>query len=90
MDHPEDHEAWAWASYNASGVVVPVFSANIHEIRSYNRLAHLARKDVLVLLGDDDFFPTENKCQRIGDLILLFDRWPETGLNNWASSLSIL
>ena len=80
MDHPEDHEAWAWASYNASGVVVPVFSANIHEIRSYNRLAHLARGDVVVILQDDDFLPTGNKCKWIGDLISIFDRWPDTGL----------
>ena len=33
VDHPEDHEAWAWASYKTSGLVVPVFSNNLHEVR---------------------------------------------------------
>ena len=32
VDHPEDHKAWAWASYNTSGLVVPVFSNNLHEV----------------------------------------------------------
>jgi hypothetical protein len=50
VDHPRDNEPWAWASYNTSGLVVPVFSNNVHEVRSYNRLAHIARGDYLVLM----------------------------------------
>ena len=37
-------------SSNTSGWVVPVFSANLHEIRAYNRLAGMARGAVLLLL----------------------------------------
>ncbi len=44
------HRFRAWASYNTSGLVVPVFSNNIHEVRSYNRLARIARGDVLILV----------------------------------------
>jgi hypothetical protein len=43
VDHPQDHEAWAKASYSTKGLVIPVFSNNIHEVRSYNRLG--ARND---------------------------------------------
>ena len=50
VDHPRDNEPWAWASYNTSGLVVPVFSNNVHEVRSYNRLAHMARGDILILV----------------------------------------
>ena len=50
VDHPSDREAWALASYNTSGLVVPVFSFNVHEVRSYNRLAHMARGDILILV----------------------------------------
>ena len=50
VDHPQDNGPWAWASYNTSGLVVPVFSNNVHEVRSYNRLAHNARGDVLILV----------------------------------------
>ena len=50
MDHPQDNGPWALASYNTSGLVVPVFSNNVHEVRSYNRLAHNARGDVLILV----------------------------------------
>lgn len=37
-------------AHNTSGWVVPVFSANVHEIRAYNRLAALARGKVVVVL----------------------------------------
>ncbi len=50
VDHPSDHEAWANASYATGGVVVPVFSNNIHEIRAYNLMARVARGDIVVLL----------------------------------------
>lgn len=50
VDHPSDHEVWANASYDTGGVVVPVFSNNIHEIRAYNLMARVARGDIVVLL----------------------------------------
>ena len=50
VDNPQDVELWVQASYNTSGLVVPVFSYNVHEVRSYNRLAHMARGDILILV----------------------------------------
>ena len=41
VDHPEDHEAWAWASYNTGGLVVPVFSNNLHEVRTHLSVCHM-------------------------------------------------
>ena len=37
-------------AHNTSGFVIPVFSANVHEIRAYNRLASLAKGRVVVVL----------------------------------------
>ena len=39
VDNPQ--EAGAWAA--EAGFVVPVFSANLHEARGYNRAARVAR-----------------------------------------------
>eukprot|EP00955_Chlamydomonas_euryale_P050295 354518-Chlamydomonas_euryale.AAC.9 len=50
IDNPEDHELWANASWDTKGMVVPVFSYNVHEIRAYNRLASMARGDYLFLV----------------------------------------
>ncbi|GAX84233.1 hypothetical protein CEUSTIGMA_g11656.t1 [Chlamydomonas eustigma] len=80
VDHPQDHEAWALASYNTSGLVIPVFSNNIHEIRSYNTLARLARGDILVLMQDDQMPRTDEGCKWMKDVVSLFDRWPDTGV----------
>ena len=99
VDHPQDNEPWAWASYKTKGIVVPVFSNNVHEVshlkvenqpddsplmlfsptvshyrhhmptnhpspstphkqvRSYNRLAPMARGDYLIMAADDDHPP---------------------------------
>jgi hypothetical protein len=50
IDHPATAATWIELAYNTSGWVVPVFSADVHEIRAYNRLGHMARGQVLVLL----------------------------------------
>ncbi len=50
VDHPETAPIWIDLAYNTSGWVVPVFSNNVHEIRAYNRLGHMARGQVLVIL----------------------------------------
>ena len=43
MDSPDEHEQWAELAYSSRGVVVPIFSYNLHEARGYNRLASMAR-----------------------------------------------
>ena len=78
VDHPQDHEAWAKASYSSKGLVIPVFSNNIHEVRSYNRLASLAKGEVLVMMADDDKPPTD--CSWMSRLVAIFDKWPGTGV----------
>ncbi len=47
---PDAEEVVRFAARYPPGFVVPVFSNNVHEIRSYNRLAALARGSVLVML----------------------------------------
>ena len=49
------------------------------QIRAYNTLSRLARGDILVLIQDDQQPPSGEGCSWIGDLVKLFDRWPETG-----------
>ena len=135
MDHPRDNEPWAWASYNTSGLVVPVFSNNVHEVRwnsmrcgcfilfgsscccfcikswtfwealvlanhspqpiptlhseicpssphfqvrSYNRLAPMARGDYLILAADDDMPPTD--CEWLQRVVRIFDKYPQAGI----------
>ncbi|KAG2431528.1 hypothetical protein HXX76_009542 [Chlamydomonas incerta] len=63
----------------AGGFVVPVYSNNVHEIRSYNRLARLARGKILVMLQDDDVFPEESACMWLSDVVRAFARWPRLG-----------
>jgi hypothetical protein len=50
VGHPATASIWVDLAYNTSGWVVPVFSSNVHEIRAYNRLGHMARGQVLVIL----------------------------------------
>ena len=48
--HTTTAKVWSELAHNTSGWVVPVMSANLHEIRAYNRLAALARGRVMVIL----------------------------------------
>ena len=43
-------QVWTDLAHNSSGWVIPVFSSNVHEIRSYNRLAGMARGKVMIIL----------------------------------------
>ncbi len=66
--HPPPRAAkWAELAYNTSGMVVPVVSNNVHEIRAYNRLAAAARGSILVVLQDDQLFGggpvSEDSCK---------------------------
>ncbi|KAG1660176.1 hypothetical protein FOA52_005276 [Chlamydomonas sp. UWO 241] len=83
VDHPQDHAEWVAAAVDSGGLVVPVFSANLHEVRAYNRLASMARGDFLILMADDDYPPSNSSdrpdCSWIQNVARLFERWPDTG-----------
>ncbi|GIL69435.1 hypothetical protein Vretimale_13528 [Volvox reticuliferus] len=74
VDNPE--EAGAWAS--EAGFVVPVFSANLHEARGYNRAARLARGKYLVVWQDDQVPPANG--QWLVNMIKIFDAHPQLGV----------
>lgn len=76
VDSPEDALTWVSIANNwtlsARGMeVTPVFHDNIHEIRSYNRLASLARGRVLVTLQDDNLLPLN--CSWLPDVLRLME-----------------
>lgn len=77
VDNVEEHVLWATLAYQTDGFVVPVFSNNIQETRGYNRLAAMARGDLIILVQDDKIPPTS--CRVFQDLVLLFEQWPRLG-----------
>ena len=46
VDSPDEAAVWANLSAATHGLVVPILSDNIHEVRGYNRMAHVARGDI--------------------------------------------
>ncbi|GAX77116.1 hypothetical protein CEUSTIGMA_g4562.t1 [Chlamydomonas eustigma] len=77
VDSQEGAQVWSDLAHNTSGFVVPVFSANQHEIRAYNRLSGLARGQVLITLQDDQVPPSG--CQWIRDVMSVFGAYPSVG-----------
>uniref|UniRef100_A0A7R9VV70 Glycosyl transferase CAP10 domain-containing protein n=1 Tax=Chlamydomonas euryale TaxID=1486919 RepID=A0A7R9VV70_9CHLO len=89
VDHPQDRDAWASAAWDTRGLVTPVFSYNLHEPRGYNRLASLARGQLLVLMADDSLPPApavdartgrETPCGWLHDIARVFERFPSAGV----------
>eukprot|EP00195_Chlamydomonas_chlamydogama_P003492 CAMPEP_0202918748 /NCGR_PEP_ID=MMETSP1392-20130828/74185_1 /ASSEMBLY_ACC=CAM_ASM_000868 /TAXON_ID=225041 /ORGANISM="Chlamydomonas chlamydogama, Strain SAG 11-48b" /LENGTH=459 /DNA_ID=CAMNT_0049611895 /DNA_START=143 /DNA_END=1519 /DNA_ORIENTATION=- len=78
VDNPQEHKEWADLSYSTNGSVVPVFSANVHEARAYNRLVRLARAPVVVLLQDDDLLPKDGKWAV--QLLRVFEKYTHVGV----------
>ncbi|GFR46798.1 hypothetical protein Agub_g8430 [Astrephomene gubernaculifera] len=76
VDNP--HEADAWAAEVQSGLVVPVFSANLHEARGYNRAARAARGSYLVIWQDDQVPPADGPW--LQHMIQLFQTFPQLGI----------
>jgi hypothetical protein len=68
--------AGAWA--NETGFVVPVFSANVHEARGYNRAARVARGKYLVIWQDDQVPPENGKW--LVEMIKIFDAYPQMAI----------
>ncbi|GIM04176.1 hypothetical protein Vretimale_8800 [Volvox reticuliferus] len=62
-----------------AGFLVPVYSSNVHEIRSYNRLTRLAQGKILIMLQDDDVFPDDTACEWLSSVVRAFKRWPRLG-----------
>eukprot|EP00198_Chlamydomonas_reinhardtii_P010559 XP_001699896.1 predicted protein [Chlamydomonas reinhardtii] len=74
VDNPEEAGLWA----DQAGFVVPVFSANLHESRGYNRAAKLARGRYLIIWQDDQL-PNEQGTWLL-DMIKVFDAYPQLGI----------
>ncbi|GLC55625.1 hypothetical protein PLESTB_001008200 [Pleodorina starrii] len=79
VDSPEEGATWAELAWSTRGRLVPVFSANVHEIRAYNRMAALARGRVLVVLQDDDTVQPAD-CSWLHPLLRQFDSMPRLGM----------
>ncbi|GAX76660.1 hypothetical protein CEUSTIGMA_g4106.t1 [Chlamydomonas eustigma] len=77
VDNVEESQQWAELSYSTNGFVVPVLSNNVHEARAYNRIAGLARGQLLILL-QDDMHPPEDDVW-VQHLLQLFSKYPELG-----------
>ena len=75
-DSAEEREAWF---KNLDPLVdTIVFSPNLHEVRGYNRLAGLAKGDVIVLLQDDDLLPEH--CDWLPAAVAAFRYLPDLAL----------
>uniref|UniRef100_A0A7S0R483 Glycosyltransferase 2-like domain-containing protein n=1 Tax=Chlamydomonas leiostraca TaxID=1034604 RepID=A0A7S0R483_9CHLO len=85
VDSPGEHAVWAGLAMNATYTasanfsVVPVFSANVHEARGYNRAAALARGRYIVILQDDEMAPGDCTAW-LPNLVTIFERWPAMGV----------
>ena len=91
VDNPEEAAEWVKHVYPNEGFVVPVFSYNLHEARGYNRLASLARGDVVVIVqvggaGFSQYGASAPAWRRVGSLGHLFVfLLPSTILDCWLS-----
>ncbi|KAG2490152.1 hypothetical protein HYH03_011456 [Edaphochlamys debaryana] len=58
VDNPHEAGLWAQAASASEGALVPIFSANLHEARGYNRGAKAARGKILIIWQVVDFAPS--------------------------------
>ncbi|GIL62921.1 hypothetical protein Vafri_17101 [Volvox africanus] len=85
VDNPHEAGAWAEVVQQYRGFVVPVFSANVHEARGYNRAAGLARGNYLIIWQDDQLAPSQSSTW-LTELLALFHAWPRlaiVGMNTY-------
>jgi len=69
---------WSQYAYNTSGLVIPVISDNIHEARAFNRLARMARGEIIVSAQDDHQYP--DSCDWLHEALRVFKAYPRIGL----------
>ena len=62
---------------HAGSFVTPVLSNNLHEVHGYNRLASMARGEVIIVIQDDDMPP--DSCTWLGYMLKEFARFPLLG-----------
>ncbi|EFJ43334.1 hypothetical protein VOLCADRAFT_106909, partial [Volvox carteri f. nagariensis] len=84
VDNPHEAGDWAEVAHASRGFVVPVFSANIHEARGYNRAARAARGKYLIIWQDDQLAPpaaaSSPPSAWLRHLMALFRSRPQLGL----------
>eukprot|EP00775_Hariotina_reticulata_P008144 gene8144-8337_t len=73
-----DVAIWAQYAYNTSGLVIPVISDNIHEARAFNRLARMARGEIIISAQDDHQYP--DSCEWLTEALRVFKAYPRMGL----------
>ncbi|KAG2490154.1 hypothetical protein HYH03_011458 [Edaphochlamys debaryana] len=78
VDNPHEAGLWAQAANASEGALVPIFSANLHEARGYNRGAKAARGKILIIWQDDQTPPPTHGW--LQDLVRLYDTYPRLGV----------
>eukprot|EP00271_Cylindrocystis_brebissonii_P008647 TRINITY_DN2311_c0_g1_i1.p1 TRINITY_DN2311_c0_g1~~TRINITY_DN2311_c0_g1_i1.p1 ORF type:complete len:390 (-),score=1.11 TRINITY_DN2311_c0_g1_i1:146-1315(-) len=80
VDEPSNVSMWHDLTQQTRNgrFVVPVFSHNLGEVRGYNRVAHVARGQILFLLQDDAIPP--EVCNWLPRVLSVFDTWPRVGI----------
>ncbi|KAG2490151.1 hypothetical protein HYH03_011455 [Edaphochlamys debaryana] len=78
VDNPHEAGLWAQAANASEGTLVPIFSANLHEARGYNRAAKAARGKILLIWQDDQIPPGNHSW--LQDLVRLYDTYPRLGV----------
>ena len=76
-DSRRDHAVWLEHLHGANDAVVS--SANVHEIRAYNRLARMARGEFLLLLQGDHCLPALGTAW-LDEAFELFEAFPSLGM----------
>lgn len=78
VDSFSEGQEWAQLVNETQGWVVPVFSANVHEARAYNRAARIARGKYLCFLQDDDIPSADPRW--ITDKLKVLDKYVKIGV----------
>ncbi|KAG2490149.1 hypothetical protein HYH03_011453 [Edaphochlamys debaryana] len=78
VDNPHEAGMWARQTTKWGGSLLPIFSANLHESRGYNRAAKAAKGKILIIWQDDQTGPGDAAWML--DLAKLYDTYPQIGI----------